>query len=463
MGLTSILRAFSNMVAIIGAAMLAPMMVAYSGGEASAGAYLFGSIVSLLAAAGLYAASAGRRPPSDFRGALVIVLLWWVAGPVFACLPLMHGGVPFADAYFDAVSAVTTTGGWIDPEAVLRSPAGILWRAQLQWLGGLASIAIAAAIFIRPTFIGIDTLLPPFSRGDRASYMRPLRNAVTTFAPIYAIITTLAFFVFVATGAPVFDSAVLALSFSASGGFAPHPDGIAGYGDSVVFASFPLIVLGGANFVLIARLIRGRRDRVRDVESGAYFLIIFAVGWLFWLMAGAGDVDLVFGQIYNSASFLSTNGVFIGEAAPITLLMVTAIIGGAAVSTAGGFKILRWLVIMRRAREELRRLVSPSAIHGSQDVGNELGVWMHFIVFTMTLAILTLILSFDNHAFELASAGATAALSNTGPLLYIAEGGANGYAVYGEPLRWLLLAAMVLGRLEAAVALALVNRAFWRA
>ena len=462
MGLTSILRAFANMIAVVGAAMLAPMLLAHVNGEAAAGSYLFGAIVAFLAAAGLFAASAGRRPPSDFRGALVVVLLWWVGAPVFACLPLMHGGVSFADAYFDAVSAITTTGGWIDPAAVLQSQSGTLWRAQLQWLGGLASIAIAAAIFIRPAFIGIDTLLPPFSRGDRASYLRPLRNAVTTFMPIYAIITAIAFFVFVASGAPAFDSAILALSLSASGGFAPHVDGLSGYGDGVVYAAFPFIVLGGANFVLIARLIRGRRDRVRDVESGAYLVIIFAVGWLFWLMAGAGDVDLVFGQIFNAASFLSTNGLIVGEAPPLILLMVTAIIGGAAVSTAGGFKILRWLVIMRRAREELRRLVSPSAVMGGRNVGNELGVWMHFIVFTMILAALTLILSFDNHAFELASAGATAALSNTGPLLYVAEGGAGGYAVYNEPLRWLLLMAMVLGRLEAAVALALLNRAFWR-
>ena len=167
-------------------------------------------------------------------------------------------------------------------------------------------------------------------------------------------------------------------------------------------------------------------------------------------------------QLFNAASLLSTNGFTIGEAPPLTVALVTAIIGGAAVSTAGGFKILRWIVIMRRAREEIRRLIIPSGVFGERRVANELGVWMHFIVFTITLAALVVAVSAGGHNFELAASAAIAALSNSGPLIQLAEGGSAGYAVFSEPLRWLLVAAMILGRLEAAAALALINRAFWR-
>ncbi len=463
MGLTSILRGFSAMLIIIGLMMLFPMVLALAGNEESAGAYLFSATAALISGGGAFAASIGRQPATDFRGALIIVLIWWAVIPVFAALPFMTETMPFADAYFEAVSAMTTTGGWLTNAGAVESPAGMLWRAELQWLGGLASLAIAAAIFIRPAFIGIDTLLPPFSRGDGDSFLHSLRNATRAFASIYLLLTLVAFLAITLAGAPLLDAAVMAMSAAASGGFIPHEAGISGYSQSVARMIFPFIVLGGANFVLIARILSGKRERVSDVETGAYLLIMVFVGLLFWITAGAGDFDLFAPQLFNAASLLSTNGYVIGEAPPLTVALVTAIIGGAAVSTAGGFKILRWIVIMRRAREEIRKLIIPSGVFGIRQVANELGVWMHFIVFTMTLAALVVALSTGGHNFDLAAAAATAALSNTGPLIQLAEGGAAGYAGFSEPLRWLLVAAMILGRLEAAAALALINRAFWRA
>ena len=465
MGLTSILRGFAAMLLIIGVAMIPPMLVALGGAEDSAGAYLFAIVAAFIAGGGAYAASLGRTAPADFRGALIIILLWWAVVPLFAAIPFAAGPLTFAEAYYEAVTALTTTGGWLSHAGAVESPAGALWRAELQWLGGLASLAIAAAIFIRPAFIGIDTLLPPFPRGEKASYSRPLRNAVTAFFSVYAFLTFFAFAALAIAGAPTFDAVVMALSVVASGGFVPAPGGVEAYAPAVALILFPFIVLSGANFVPIARVLRGAgaKGRLRDVETGAYLGILLVVCGLYWILAGAHGADQVFAQLFNTASVLSTNGYLIGDAPPLIIVLVTAIIGGAAVSTAGGFKILRWLVILGRAREEIRRLITPNGVFGRRRVANEFGVWMHFIVFTMTLAILVVALSVAGHSFELAVTTATAALSNTGPLIRLAEGGAEGYAVFSEPVRWLLLVGMILGRLEGAAALALFNRAFWRA
>lgn len=462
MALTSILRAFAAMLLALGVAMLAPAVVAFAGAEESAAAFIFAAVAALLVAAGSFAASLGRRGASNFRGALIVVLIWWVIVPVFAAAPIAAEGLSFADAYFETVSAMTTTGAWLSNEGAIASPAGALWRAQLQWLGGLASLAIAAAIFIRPAFIGIDTLLPPFSRGERDSFLRPLRNAVASFAAVYALVTLMAFSTIALSGAPLLDAVIMAMTTSASGGFIPHVDGVSAYPLSVAVSILVFTLLSGVNFVLIARVLRGERERLRDLETGAFLLIVVWAAVLFWLTAGAGDVVLLGPQFFNAASLVTTNGFMIGETPPLLVVLVTAIIGAAAVSTAGGFKVLRWLVIMRRAREEIRRLITPSGVFGARRVANELGVWMHFLVFTLTLAGLLLALSIGGHSFEAAVAAATAALSNTGPLLGLAEGGAEGYAIFQSPLRWLLLVGMILGRLEAAVALALINRAFWR-
>ncbi len=462
MGLTSILRGFSAMLLILGAAMIIPLVMAILGGEQSAGAYLFGMIASLLAGGGAFAASMGHRPSTDFRGALIIILLWWAVIPAFAAIPFAMSSLGFIDAYFESVSAITTTGGWLSHAQATASPSGMIWRAQLQWLGGLASIVVAAAIFIRPAFIGIDTLLPPFSRGDKDSFLRPLRNATTAFASVYAMLTFFAFFGLAIAGVPTLEAIVMALSGIASGGFVPNAGGVGAYGPSVSAILFFVLIISGANFVLIARIARGAKEKVRDIETGAYISILIVVGILFWVLAGAGDILLVGPQLFNAASLLSTNGYVIGEGPPLVAAMVTVMIGGAAVSTAGGFKILRWLIIMRRAREEIRRLVAPNAIFGRGRVANELGVWIHFLVFTMTLAALVVALSVGGHSFEMAAAAATAAISNTGPLIQLADGAGNGYAIFETPIKCLLIGAMILGRLEAAVALALFNRAFWR-
>ena len=144
------------------------------------------------------------------------------------------------------------------------------------------------------------------------------------------------------------------------------------------------------------------------------------------------------------------------------MVLVTAMIGGAAVSTAGGFKILALVGDHAPRRRGIGSTGEPSAVFGKRMVGNELGVWIHFLVFTMTLAGLVAILCAGGQPFELSAAAAVSALSNAGPLIYLADGGGNGYAVFGEPYRAALAAAMILGRLEAAVALALINRWFWR-
>lgn len=453
---------FGAALIALGLAMAGPFLLALAQEGGEAGAYLFGASLTVFAGGACVLLSSDRRLPMDFRSALLLVLLWWTIAPVFAAIPLALAGAGPGDAYFESVSALTTTGAWLSNDAILADLPGLLWRAELQWLGGLASVAIAAAIFIRPAFIGIDTLLPPFSRGDRDSHLRPLRNAVTVFAGPYLVVTTAAVLSLSLAGVGAFDALILGMSTVASGGIVPHEAGLAGYPSSVHLALFPFILLSGANFVLVARVLRGDVRRAQDTETRSYLIIAFVVGLMFWTLLGAGDLSGIPAQIFNSASLLSTNGALIGEAPRLPAALITAIIGGAAVSTAGGFKIVRWLVIMRRAREEIRRLVTPSGVFGPSRIANELGVWMHFMVFTMILAGLVLVVTLGGHSFEIAVTTATGILSNSGPLLALADGGEDGYAMFNERVRFILVVGMILGRLEAVAALALINRAFWR-
>jgi len=462
MGYASIIRAFGVTLLILGGAMLLPYFVAFMTPGEAADNYLYGAAVTLIAGSGCIVLSMGRRIAGDFRSAILVILLWWIVAPAFAAIPFMFTMGSFLDAYFEAVSALTTTGAWLSNEAAITNAPGMLWRGQLQWLGGLASLAIAAAIFIRPAFIGIDTLLPPFPRGDRASYLRAIRNATVGFFSAYLLLTTTSFIIQMLIGAPVLDAAVISMSVVSSGGFIPRADSLAAYPFAVTGALLPFMMLGGANFILITRLMQGKARRNRDVETGVYFLAILIVGVGFWVAADAGDIDLIPAQVFNAASLFSTNGILIGEKPTLPLALVTVIIGGSAVSTAGGFKILRWLVIIRRSREEIRRLIPPRGVFGKSNIANEFGVWIHFLGFTIILGALTLLTTLDGHSFDLAATAATAIFANAGPVIEMVEGAEAGYEVFSEPTRALFCAGMILGRLEAVVALAVFNHAFWR-
>lgn len=463
MGLTTLFRVFALMLLGVALLMIIPAIIALTEPDDQAGYYVFALIVTLTAAVLCYVASTARRSSVDFRGVLALVLVWWTIIPAFAALPFILGGMSFSDAYFETVAAVTTTGGWLSHEEAVASVSGAVWRALLQWIGGLVSISVAAAIFIRPAFIGIDTLLPPFAHGEHASYVRSLKNAFIAFFPVYFILTIGAFAVFSLSGLPFFNASIAALSLTASGGFIPSADGASITNVGAAPFILPFLILGAINFSLLVWLFRPNKISWRDRETMTFLAIVLILGLIYWALSGFGAGGDLFQQVFNAASFASTNGVYIGEKPPIIFVLVTTIIGGAAVSTAGGFKILRWIVIMRRAREEIRRLVAPSGVFGKRQVANEFGVWMHFLVFTMTLAGLVLIISVNGYDFELAVTAATAALSNAGPLVYLASENVDGFNTFNEPVRWFLVLGMILGRLEAVVALALFNVAFWRA
>ncbi len=456
------LRAFGASLCILAALMLVPCLIALASGEPSAGAFLFSAIIAAMTGASAIIGVAGRPSRSDFRDAVTAILAWWVVTPVFAGLPFLLTGAGVLDAYFEAVSAMTTTGAWISEAGAVETKAGMIWRAMLQWLGGLASLAIGAAIFIRPAFIGIDTLLPTISSGDAATSLQAIRNGAAAFLAAYVALTVAAFIAQLVAGADIVRAAVISLSVVASGGFLGDAGGLDGAAAGFIVLLAPFVILSGANFIFLTRMMQGTAERTRDVETGVYLIAILVVGVGFWIAAGAGDLDLIPAQIFNAASLFSTNGFIIGDGPTLPLALVTVIIGGSAVSTAGGFKILRWMVIFRRAREEIRLLIMPRADFGKSSIANEFGVWIHFLVFTMTLGGMILLITLAGHSFELAATAATAVLANAGPVIALAEGGEAGYAVFSAPVRLLLCAGMILGRLEAVVALAIFNRAFWR-
>ncbi|MEL6369383.1 MAG: potassium transporter TrkG [Pseudomonadota bacterium] len=463
MNLVATFRLLGFGIVILGTLMTVPFLSALGKEGANASGYFFGSLVSLFCGWGLLILGAGRALPEDIRETMLCVVLWWTLAPLFGAVPFMFEGLSGVQAYFEAVSALTTTGAWLSEEAARSSQSTILWRALMQWLGGFTSLAIAAAIFIRPVFVGVDTVQAPFARGEQSSYGQALFTAGKTFLLAYVGVTFLASLMLALAGAPAFDAMILAMSTMASGGFIPSNEGVSAYSPMVLATLLPFLFLSGVNFIFIAGISLGRQPRLQDTETGAYCLIVFSVAVLLVMLAGTGRVVEAPLHLFNAASLMSTNAVTVGSPPPLALALVAVLIGGSALSTAGGLKIVRWLIVFTRARQEIRRLIMPSQIFGRTKISEELGVWMHFIVFTFFVGGVTLVVTSGGHPFDLSATVAIGALSNAGPVIHLLEGEQVGYGIIENPMLQLMLcAAMILGRVEVVTVLVLFNRAFWR-
>ena len=454
--------------AVAGASVV-PLILCLIGGAQDEDGYLLALSVSLflggLSLSLSYAPSRGPAAKSGLRELMLALLLFWAGVPVAAALPFVEQGWALGDAWFEAVSGLTTTGGWLSDPSARASLPGALYRAELQWVGGLVSLCTAAALFVRPEFIGVAPVVPPFARGESGSYLRAFRAAFGVFLPVFAGLTALSALGFLALSVPPGEAVVMALSLISTGGFVPHPGGIAAYGVGAQALGVIVMLIGAANFIVVAGIASGRGRRMRggeDRETLALALLVPGVGLLFWLSTGAGDWDRLLRQAFNAASVLSTNGITVGEPPQLTPVLVTAVIGGAAVSTAGGIKLLRWLVTFTRMREELWKLSHPGGVVPDRPTANEFGVWIHTIAFTILLALIVLVTAFFGNSLEVSAATAVAVVANAGPLVDLAPDTTADYVLFDPALRPFFAAGMIAGRLELVVLLVAVNRRFWQ-
>lgn len=469
MSFVPVFRFMSFALFSVALASAVSLLIALGAGEPEA-PFAASVFISTFLAGSCLALSKGvavrEQARSGMRELVLALGFFWLAAPFAAALPLLAQTYSLWSAWFEAVSALTTTGAWLSEPAARASTSGMIYRASLEWLGGITSLATAAAIFVRPEFVGVIPPAPPFARGKHDSYLHAFASAMRAFFPIYGVLTAMSFVGFILVDVPPSEAAALALSFIASGGFAPTPGGLESYGSGAVVVGTVTLVLSAINFVVIARLALQGGDRLKtgpDPETRAFLLLILPLALLFWFTVGSWDIGTLPQQITNAVSILSTNGIIIGDVPELTPVLVTAVIGGAAVSTAGGIKLLRWLITFQRVGQELWQLSHPGGVLARRRPPLfEFGVWIHTIAFTIVLASLTLTVAFFGYELELAAATAVAVVTNSGPLIMAVPESTTDFIQYAEPLRVLLALGMIAGRLELVLLLLLVNREFWR-
>lgn len=471
---------FGWLLVLVGAGEAAPAASALLEGDtALLTVFAVSGIVNLIAG-GLFLIAFERMGRArDRRVAFLTPVLAWVGLPAFAAIPIyLSGEVPSAAAaFFEAASAMTTTGG-----TVLEPPlpgALALWRAQLCWFGGLATLVTIVAIYAVLNIGGASLFYSALSRGEGATLMARMRGALVPLLRIYLLLTALCMAGLWVAGLAFFDALSLAMSAVSTAGMTPWGSAGEMSGGVLVEAVVMAFMLASAvNITLYAPLLRGRAEPLLTSPEARMLLVWSAGGALVLAIAlygprALGMGDVVWQALFMAVSALTTSGFRPDGMADLPLsagliVLTLVFIGGSLGSTSGGLKIMRVRILIDHVGRELARLAHPHSVRrlrfGSRAVEeSELSaVFLTAYTMFLTVAAGTMVLAALDVPYQTAGIVALVATANAGPIALIADPGFAGYHELSSAALWLTSLLMILGRLETALVLTLFIGAFWR-
>ena len=482
LNLRVIQRILGLLLMLFSVTMLVPagVSLAYADGQAD----LFLDAFGIVLAVGLLAWIPARREHGDLRlrdGFLVVALFWCVLG-LAGAVPFVLAAVPrmtITEAVFEAVSGFTTTGATVLVGLDSLPPSILYYRQQIQWLGGIGIVVLAVALLPLLGIGGMQLLKAETPGPMKDAKLTPrITGTAKALWLVYLLLTAGGVLAYWLAGMSLFDAVGHSFSAVSTGGYSTH-DASIGYFDSrgIEFITVVLMVLGGASFALHFLAWRYRRlgDYWRDPEFRAYLGVLAAttivsVAVLVWNEVHDHPFTSLRSALFHAVSvqtstgFTTENFALWPSALPV-LLMFTTFIGGCAGSTAGGMKVIRWLLVLRQGTREVTRLIHPSAEIavklGDKPVGPRVieAVWGFFAVYMLVFSLLMLLLMGTGVEQITAFSAIATCINNVGPGL--GEVAANFRAV-SPGGQWICLTAMLLGRLEIFPMLVLISPAFWR-
>ncbi|MEX6502120.1 TrkH family potassium uptake protein [Pseudomonas zhanjiangensis] len=441
-------------------------------------AFLWSSLITI--AAGLALISSGRPVDAQLRPRDMYMLTTasWLVVCVFAALPMMlirH--ISYTDAFFETMSGITTTGSTVLTGLDSTSPGLLIWRSLLQWLGGIGFIGMAVAILPLLRVGGMRLFQTESSDwGDKV--MPRSHVAAKYIVAVFVGLTLLGTLAFWLSGMSWFDAINHAMTAISTGGYSTSDSSMAHFGAATHWVAVVLMLLGGLPFTLYVATLRGHRTALLRDEQVLGFFAVLAVTcllvslWL-WLHSSFSFADAVRTTIFNVVSIITTTGFALGDYSQwgdfaVMVFFYLTFVGACSGSTSGGLKIFRFQVAYTLLRSGLKQLVHPRAVFKQKYNGHNLdedivrSILTFSFFFTITIALIALLLALIGLDWTTALTAAATAVCNVGPGLGPVIGPAGNFASLPDAAKWLLTIGMLLGRLEILTVLVLVTPAFWR-
>lgn len=468
------------LVAVMGAMMLFPMALDFLAGDPNWMAFLEAAVISGLTGGAMALACAnGAGRGLTLQQSFVLTTGVWVALPAFGALPFVFGqpDVSFSDAMFESVSGMTTTG-----TTVFRGLDGLplgtnLWRGILQWLGGLG-IVIVAMIFLPIMKVGGMQFFRSEGFDTLGKILPRALDISSALIQVYVVLTMACAMVYFALGMTGYDAVVHALTTVSTGGFSSSDASFGKYIGAPEWAAVVFMILASLPFIRFVQVMQGQaRPLLHDTQVRAYlrwnlYAIAAVLAYevftrsapvLTTLRESAFNIVSTFSGTGFASVDLTTWGPF-----PFVVLIAVGLIGGCTSSTGCSVKVFRYLVLFEAVKVQIARLTNPSAMvavrYDGRRVGQEVidSVIVFFTLFILTFGVTAVLLSLTGLQTRTALTAAWTAVANVGPV-FGPEVGPTG-AVDGFPIlaKWIMIAAMIVGRLELLSVYVLFTARFWR-
>ena len=426
-------------------------------------------------------ATQGRPPPNSPRFAFLLVNMMWLTTAAVGAIPFLATTsieVGLADAVFESVSGITTTGGTVLSGLDDAPPGLLLWRSLLQFMGGLGVIALG--LFLLP-FLNIGGVT--YFRIESSDISdRPFERFATfstSLIAIYSGLVLLCAVIFSAFGMETFDAINHAMTTVSTGGFSTHDTSFARYADNagIMWTAIVFMFIGALPFsIVILFVLRGRLDAIRDpqirVFAGYVFVFAVAVAIYLRISTGAPLFDAVTAGVFNLMSIITTTGLASADYSQwgpfaVACAFVATFLGGCSGSTSGGIKAYRFLILFELMANGVRRLVYPNTIHpvryGDRPVNDDMqrAVVLFIASFFIIWMIGTILLAATGLDLITSISGSLTSLTNVGPGLGDTIGPAGNFSSVPDAAKWVMALLMLLGRLEILAVLVVFSPSFW--
>ena len=414
------------------------------------------------------------------KEAFVITVLSWFLLAILCSTPFIYtqSNLNIFDALFESMSGITTTGATV-LNGLDDLPKGILiWRALLQWLGGIGIVVIA--LFILP-FLRIGGMQLFHLEGDDPydKFLPKISSVISKIVIIYLILTIILFGLYYVNGMTLFDAVAHSFTTISTGGFSTHDQSFAYFENySILLIAIVFMILGSFPFLVLAQTsIKNPFAAFKDHQVKIFLLVLLISIFLIYFFAQnyliGSELKKLITIAFNTISIISGTG-FISENFEgwgnyaSTLFLILMFIGGCAGSTTGGLKIFRFQILLKFIVIHLKKMLQPHAVIASQFNGRKIqdstyeSVMSFFFIYILTFAMSALLLSFSGLDFLTCFSAAASAISNVGPGLGEIIGPDGNYNSFSNYSKVVLIFTMFLGRLEMLTILVLFLPSFWK-
>lgn len=420
-----------------------------------------------------------RKKKLSARDGMLIVSISWILVSAFGALPAyLSGSIPhFIDALFESISGFTTTGSTILTDVEVLPKSILFWRSLTHWFGGMGVLVFA--LLLLPSMSGqTQQLMRAESPGPAPSKLVPkIKDTAKILYGIYAAMTGIVIVALVLAGMPLYDAIIHAVGAAGTGGFSCKNLSVAYYDSPVIDVIISIAMLSfGINFSIYFLLLKRKWREVKKNEELKVFLCCVLAAFLLITLDIAKQVGGILPALryalFQVATIVSTTGYATADfnlwpTFSKMILLGLMFVGSCAGSTAGGFKQIRLVVMLKALGRSVRQVSHPRSVISLKTEGKTMdnsavmNIGIFCVFYFLLIGGAALLVSLDNYDAETSFTAALATVSNIGPGIGMV-GPMGNFSIFSDFSKLVLCFCMLAGRLEIFPLLVLLQKATWK-